>query len=143
MPVGYSGTPLAKKLGLKAGFVVAVLDEPEGFRRWLAPLPEGARLRKRIGEGPDVVIAFATRRAVLERRLRKAARAIFPSGAIWAAWPKRASKVETDITEDTVREIVLPRGLVDSKVCAISDVWSGLRVVWRKERRDGPLPEWT
>lgn len=132
---GYSGTPLARKLGIKTGHIVAVLDEPDGFREWLKPGPDGVRLRKAIGNSPDIVIAFATRRAVLTRRVESASEAIFPDGAIWAAWPKRSSGVSTDITEDIVREIALPLGLVDTKVCAISNVWSGLRVVWRKELR--------
>ena len=139
---GYSGTPLARKLGIKEGHTIAVLHEPEGFRGWLAPLPDGVRFRKSIGTNPDVVIVFATKRAVLERNLLKAAEAVYPDGAVWAAWPKKSSKVPTYITEDTVREIALPRGLVDNKVCAVSDVWSGLRVVWRKELRkdDAPPP---
>jgi hypothetical protein len=137
---GYSGTPLAKKLGIKEGHTVAALAEPNGFRDWLAPLPDGARLRKSIGTEPDVVIVFATKRAVLERNLLKAADAVYPDGAVWAAWPKKSSKVPTDITEDTVREIALPRGLVDNKVCAVSEVWSGLRVVWRRELRCGDTP---
>ena len=85
---------------------------------------------------PDVAVLFFTRARALEERLPIAARAIFPNGAIWVAWPKRAAKVPTDITEDTVREIALPMGLVDNKVCAIDDVWSGLRVVWRRENRE-------
>lgn len=137
---GYSGTPLAKKLGIKDGHTVAVLDEPAGFRSWLAPLTADVRFRKSIGRSPDVVIVFATEAATLRRHMVNATPAIFPDGAIWAAWPKKSSKVPTDITEDTVREIVLPLGLVDNKVCAITDVWSGLRVVWRKELRTQRVP---
>ena len=133
--VGYSGTPLAKKLGIKAGHTVAVLNEPTGFREWVAPLPEGVKLRKSIGRSPDVVVLFGKRRAQLQRRVEEAASAVFPDGSIWVGWPKKSSKVATDITEDVVREIALPLGLVDTKVCAISEVWSGLRVVWRKELR--------
>ena len=132
---GYSGTPLAKKLGVRADDTMAVLNEPAGFRDWLAPLPERVRMRKSIGRSPDVVVLFAKHRAQLERRIDEAAHAIFPSGSIWVGWPKRSSNVATDMTEDVVREIALPLGLVDTKVCAISDVWSGLRVVWRKELR--------
>jgi len=131
---GYSGTPLAKKLGIKPDHVVAVLSEPDGFRTWLE-LPPGARFRKSIGRNPDVVVAFTTRRSVLAQRIEKASTAMFPDGSLWAAWPKKASKVPTDITEDVVRELALPLGLVDNKVCAISEVWSGLRLVWRKENR--------
>lgn len=132
---GYSGAPLAKKLGIKAGDVVAVLGEPAAFRAWLAPLPEGVRVRKSIGQSPEIVLAFATDQAKLHAQIVDASDAISPDGAIWAGWPKKSAKVPTDITEDTVREIALPLGLVDNKVCAISDVWSGLRLVWRKEHR--------
>ena len=135
MAAGYSGTPLAKKLGVKPGHTMAILDEPAGFREWLAPLPDDVRLRKTIGRAPDIVVVFSTRRDQLERRVEEAAAAIFPDGSIWVGWPKKSSGVVTDITEDVVREVALPLGLVDTKVCAISDVWSGLRVVWRKERR--------
>jgi len=131
---GYSSTPLARKLGIKPNHVVGVLSEPDGFRTWLE-LPPGARLRTSIGKDPDVVIAFATKRSVLGKRIEAASRAIFPDGALWAVWPKKSSKVPTDITEDVVRELALPLGLVDNKVCAVSDVWSGVRLVWRKERR--------
>jgi hypothetical protein len=132
---GYSGTPLAKKLGVKAGDTVAILNEPTGFREWLAPLPEDVRIRKSIGRSRDVVVIFAKRRARLQPRVEQAAGAVFPDGCIWIGWPKRSSKVATDLTEDVVRAISLPLGLVDTKVCAISKVWSGLRVVWRKELR--------
>lgn len=133
--VGYSGTPLAKKLGVKPGCTLAVLNEPSGFRDWLAPLPESVRTRKSIGRSPDVVVLFAKRRASLQVRVEDAASAVFPDGSIWVGWPKKSSKMATDISEDVVREIALPLGLVDTKVCAISDVWSGLRIVWRKELR--------
>ena len=132
---GYSGTPLAKKLGVKAGHTVAVLNEPEGFRGWLVPLPDGVRMRKSIGRTAEMVVIFTTRQALLRRRIAEAAEAIFPHGCIWVGWPKKSSNMATDITEDIIREIALPLGLVDTKVCAISDVWSGLRVVWRKEHR--------
>ncbi len=130
---GYSGTPLAKKLGIKPGHTVAVLDEPDGFRSWLEP--HEAKLRKSLGRDPDIVMAFATRRVILERRIDSGSKAIFPDAALWVAWPKKASKVPTDITEDVVREIALPLGLVDVKVCAVSDVWSGLKLVWRRSER--------
>jgi len=130
---GYSGTPLAKKLGIKPGHAVALLNEPDGFRDWLET--HEARLRKSVGRNPDIVVAFTTRRRILERRIDAGSEAIFPDGALWVAWPKKASKVPTDITEDVVRELALPLGLVDNKVCAISDVWSGLRLVWRRTER--------
>ena len=135
MPAGYSGTPLAKKLGIAEGSTVALLAEPDQFRSLLAPVPDAVTFKTSLRGSADVVVLFATRRAEFERRVAAIGRTIFPAGGAWFAWPKRASKVPTDITEDTVREIVLPLGLVDNKVCAIDDTWSGLRVVWRKERR--------
>lgn len=135
MPSGYSGTPLAKKLGITSGSVVATLDEPDGFRSSLAPVPENVRFRSSLRGKPDIVVLFVTERRELERRLPVAARAVYPDGMIWVGWPKKASKVPTDVTEDTVREVALPDGLVDVKVCAIDEVWSGLKIVWRRERR--------
>jgi hypothetical protein len=130
--VGYSGTPLVKKLGVKAGMKVAVLDAPEGFGlEW----PEGVAVSARLGGSKDMVIAFVTARRGLERRLDALRKAIAPDGMVWVAWPKKASKVPTDMTEDVVREVVLPTGLVDVKVCAIDETWSGLKVVIRKELR--------
>jgi hypothetical protein len=125
---GYSGTPLPRKLGIQADSRVVVLGAPDGF------LPE-VEARRRLGGAADVVVAFFTRRRDLERRLPALERAIFPAGGLWVAWPKRASGVATDLTEDVLREVALPRGLVDNKVCAIDETWSGLRLVWRKERR--------
>jgi hypothetical protein len=132
---GYSGTPLPQKLGIKPDSVVAVVGEvPDGF------LPD-VTVRRRVGAtGVDVAVAFFTRRRDLERRLPALERAVFPAGGLWIAWPKRSSGVATDLTEDVLREVALPRGLVDNKVCAIDDTWSGLRLVWRKERRTAPPP---
>jgi hypothetical protein len=132
---GYSGTPLAKKLGIGEGTSVACLDEPMDFRDLLAPIPDAVEFRTSVRGRVDVVVAFFIRRAAFERRLAAMGRAIFPAGGLWIAWPKRASGVATDMTEDVVREVALPTGLVDNKVCAIDDTWSGLRIVWRKELR--------
>lgn len=132
---GYSGTPLPKKLGIAEGSRVAVVNAPGDFAETLGDLPDGVVVAPRAGKSHDVVVLFVKQRAALEKALPKLEQAIFPSGAIWTAWPKKASKVPTDITEDTVREVCLPRGLVDVKVCAIDDVWSGLKLVWRKELR--------
>jgi hypothetical protein len=98
-------------------------------------LPGGVEFRPGIEADAALVLLFATERAGLERHLPGATAAIYPDGAIWVAWPKKASKVPTDMTEDVVRDLALPMNLVDNKVCAISDIWSGLRVVWRKEFR--------
>jgi hypothetical protein len=133
---GYSGTPLAKKLGIAAGHTVAVLGAPDGFTGILDP-PEGVTVRNRAQGVADVVVSFHTERRHLERRVPALVALLDVDGGLWIAWPKRASKVPTDITEDTVRQVFLPLGLVDNKVCAIDEVWSGLRVVWRKELRAG------
>jgi hypothetical protein len=132
---GYSGTPLPTKLGIKEGHTVATLSEPDGFGATLGPLPAGADLVHDLRGHRDVVVAFFTARAALEKRLAALTKAIFPDGGLWIAWPKKASKVPTDITEDVVRAVALPTGLVDNKVCAIDDVWSGLRLVVRRENR--------
>ena len=130
MNAGYSGTPLARKLGFKEGMRVAYVNPPDGFAI------EGIEdVRARLGNGTDLVVFFTKERGTLERRLPALRRAIEPDGMLWVAWPKRASGVDTDMTEDVVREIALPTGLVDTKVCAIDEVWSGLRLVVRKELR--------
>ncbi len=131
---GYSGTPLVKKLGVAPGDVVALLDEPPEFRDSLGAA-DGVRFKTSLRGVVDIVVVFVTEAGDLARRRDTLARAIFPDGAIWVAWPKRASKVPTDMTEDVVREVFLPHGLVDNKVCAIDETWSGLRVVWRRDRR--------
>lgn len=133
--VGYSGTPLATKLGIKDGSRVALLGAPPGFDHELAPLPAGVKVLRRLAADLDVAVLFVTERRDLERRFPAAAQAVFPAGGLWIAWPKRASKVATDLTEDVLREVGLPQGLVDNKVCAVTEVWSGLRFVWRKENR--------
>lgn len=132
---GYSGTPLVKKLGVKPGYRVAIVGGPEGFDATLGELPEEVAVARRLGGSKDMVIFFTTERRELERRLGALRKAIAPDGMVWVAWPKKASKVPTDVTEDVVREVVLPTGLVDVKVCAIDEVWSGLKVVIRKELR--------
>jgi len=134
-PAGYSGTPLARKLGIKEGSRLALLGAPEGFDRELAPLPEGVTVLRRLGPDLGVAVLFVTERRELERRFSAVAAAVKPAGGFWVAWPKGASKVPTDLTEDVLREVGLPQGLVDNKVCAVTDVWSGLRFVWRKENR--------
>jgi hypothetical protein len=132
---GYSGTPLVGKLGIRAGMVVGLLGAPDHFLALLEGLPDDVTIRRRSQGHLDLAVSFQTRRAVLERRLSTVLRALDRDGALWVAWPKKASKVPTDITEDTVREAVLPLGLVDVKVCAIDDTWSGLKIVWRRENR--------
>ena len=132
---GYSGTPLPQKLGVKPGHRVAWLGAPAGFDATMGALPDGVSVQRRLGKGLDVLVQFVTERAELGRRLPKLKDAVFPAGAAWIAWPKKAARVDTDITEDVVREEALPLGLVDVKVCAIDETWSGLKLVVRKELR--------
>ena len=137
MAAGYSGTPLAKKLGIKPGSAVALLGlAPASFEPRLE-LPEGARLFRQLRPTPfDVIIVFVDRLAKLERRLGHLLARLHPAGGLWVAWPKQASRRTTDITEDVVRRVGLAGGLVDNKVCAIDDTWSGLRLVVRVENRE-------
>ena len=132
---GDSGTPLARKLGIGEGARLALIGAPEGFDATLGPLPDGVRVLPRASGPLDVIVAFVTARADLERRLAPLAAALDPAGGLWFAWPKRASKVATDVTEDVVREVGLAAGLVDNKVCAIDATWSGLRLVYRLRDR--------
>jgi hypothetical protein len=129
---GYSGTPLPKKLGIAEGSVLALIDAPQGV---VDGLPVGVTVKRQARGSADVVVAFFVRRRDFERRIGGLAKTIFPAGGLWVAWPKRASGRETDMHEGVVREVALPLGLVDNKVCAIDDTWTGLRVVWRRERR--------
>jgi hypothetical protein len=132
---GYSGTPLAKKLGLKEGQRIALQGAPEGFLGTLDPLPAGIVWRADLRATVDGVLLFAPRVAALEAALLPAASALTPAGMLWVAWPKRAAKVPTDLTEDRVRAFGLAAGLVDVKVCAINEIWSGLKFVRRLEDR--------
>jgi hypothetical protein len=133
---GYSGTPLPRKLGIKPGDRLLVLGAPNGFERGtLGELPAGVRVARRASGMADVIVSFHTRRAELERRLPALRACMEPAAGLWIAWPKRASKRPTDMTEDVVRAVALPTGLVDNKVCAVDDVWSGLRLVIRLEHR--------
>ncbi len=134
-PAGYSGTPLARKLGFKPGMVTAWLDAPEGFADTLGALPDGVERAEGLTGHVDLALCFVTERDVLADRLEPLKEAIRPAGMAWIAWPKKASKVPTTITEDVVRELALPLGLVDVKVCAIDATWSGLKLVLRKELR--------
>jgi hypothetical protein len=132
---GYSGTALAKKLGIKEDAAVFVVDAPVDYAELVAPLPRGVTLAPRMSSTIDVVHVFAVSRKRLESTLGKVLGKLKPAGAIWVSWPKKSSKVPTDITEDTIRKIALPLGLVDTKVCAVDDVWSGLKLVIRLENR--------
>ncbi|MBC7898258.1 MAG: DUF3052 family protein [Cytophagaceae bacterium] len=132
---GYSGTPLAGKLGIAEEGTVHAIGAPSHYESLLAPLPAGVRFTSRVSKSVDVVHLFTARRADLARRLATLRTAIRPDAAVWVSWPKKASKVPTDITEDVIREVALPIGFVDIKVCAVDDTWSGLKLVIRRELR--------
>jgi hypothetical protein len=129
---GYSGTPLAAKLGIKSGDLLLLQNAPESLD---LPLPDGVTTTKVPSQHADVVLAFFTRLGELEQKIDALASTIFPAGSLWIAWPKKASRVETDLSDNHVRACALQRGLVDNKVCAVDETWSALRVVWRKELR--------
>lgn len=132
---GYSGRPLAAKLGVKAGFRVLARNAPEGYLALLEGLPKGVILAEDPPGEVEMVHLFTRSRAELEAALPEVLGRIRQDGMIWVSWPKRASGVPTDVTEDTVRAVALPLGLVDVKVCAVDDTWSGLKLVIRKENR--------
>jgi hypothetical protein len=127
----YSGTPLARKLGIGPGAVVGLIGAPDGFYGAIRALPDGVRVRRRPLGPCDVIVSFHRRRAELQRRLPALRGALADAGGLWLAWPKRTSGVQTDLDERVVRELGLGVGLVDNKVCAIDCTWSGLRFVYR------------
>lgn len=132
---GYSNTPLARKLGIKAGSLVCTNAAPQEYGTWIEPLPEGVRLAARFSANADIVHLFVSRRARLSSQLQRCRERLRPDAAVWVSWPKKASRVPSEVTEDTIRTVALPLGFVDIKVCAVSDVWSGLKLVVRKELR--------
>ncbi|TPW11898.1 MAG: hypothetical protein FD129_1569 [bacterium] len=132
---GYSGTPLAKKLGIKEASVVFLVDPPKDFKRLLEPLPAGVTFLTRPGPAVDVAHVFVTEKEDLAKHLGSLRKKLRPDAALWVSWPKKASKVPTTVTEDLIRELALPIGFVDIKVCAVSEIWSGLKLVVRKELR--------
>jgi hypothetical protein len=134
---GYSPAPLAKKLGIPAGGKVMPIGAPEHYLELVDPLPERAAIAKRISPDVDVVHLFVKEKSQLVAKLKSLLKSIREDAAVWVSWPKKASKVPTDITEDVIREIALPLGLVDIKVCAVDETWSGLKLVIRKELRNG------
>jgi hypothetical protein len=134
---GYSGTPLASKLGVKPGMVLQAVHAPKNYCDLLAPLPDGASVVTRAGARADIIHHFALRKSELETALRSYRRKLDAATPVWVSWPKKSAKVPTDITEDTIREVALPLGYVDIKVCAVSETWSGLKLVVRRELRGG------
>jgi hypothetical protein len=131
---GYSATPLPRKLGFKPGMTAVFLDAPERVDELLGEL-ESVTVKRSLRGRADLVMCFVTRRRELERRAPRLREAVAPAGMVWVCWPKRASKVDTDVTEDVVREVLLPTGLVDTKVAAVDETWSGLKLVVRRELR--------
>ena len=132
---GYSGTPLAKKLGFKAPMTVYTVDAPREYRGWLDGLDPGVDFSTKAPRPLAAAHVFVTRKTDLARHAAALRKSLEPAGFVWISWPKKASKVATDITEDTIREVALPLGFVDVKVCAVSEVWSGLKIVIRKSER--------
>jgi hypothetical protein len=132
---GGSGTPLARKLGIGAGSVVHLVAAPAAYRALLAPLPPDVRFAAAADAATDIVHVFATWRADFAPTLAALRRTLRADAALWVSWPKQAARVPTDVTEDVIRAVALPLGLVDIKVCAVTDVWSGLKLVVRRELR--------
>ena len=135
MPAGYSGTPLAKKLGIKPGHRVGLIGAPESFEETLEGLPEGVRFSRRAAGRFDVIVFFTKRAADLDRRFARLAAKLDKAGGLWVAWPKKSSGVATDVVEGLVRRTGLDGGLVDNKICAVDETWSGLRFVFRLRNR--------
>ncbi|HEX3928108.1 MAG TPA: DUF3052 domain-containing protein [Gemmatimonadales bacterium] len=132
---GYSGTPLSSKLGIRANHAVYASGAPSDYRKLLEPLPDGVTFLARASQTTDVMHVFTAQKAVLAKTLRAARAALSPTAMLWVSWPKKTAKVPTDVTEDTIRELALPLGFVDVKVCAVTEIWSGLKLVVRRELR--------
>ncbi len=135
MAAGYSQRSLVQKLGIKPGTRIIILNPPPAYENTLGPLPEGLEIRQRLSGSFDFIQFFASEYADLARRLLKLKTALAKSGMLWISWPKKASKVDSDITEDRVRALALQHGLVDVKVCAVDETWSGLKLVYRLKDR--------
>lgn len=132
---GYSGTPLAKKLGFKEGHRVRTSGAPANYLKLVSPRPPGVTISNRISRDVDIWHSFTASYSELESQLPTLMRAIKQNGAIWISWPKKSSGVASSVTEDSIRTLALPLGLVDIKVCAVDETWSGLKLVIRKELR--------
>jgi hypothetical protein len=132
---GYSGTPLSKKLGIVEAAKVCAIAAPEAYFTWLAPIPAGVHFETAVSSQTDVVHLFCNNRLELQNHLETLRQGIKPNAAVWVSWFKKSAKLPSQISEDVVREIALPMGFVDVKVCAVSEIWSGLKLVIRKELR--------
>jgi hypothetical protein len=133
--IGYSGTPLAKKLGLREDCTVLLIDAPDGYEQLIRPLPSRVRFVLRPNRTVDIAHVFVTQRTLLQKHLNKLRASLKADVPIWISWPKKSAKVATDISEGTIRDVALPLGFVDIKVCAVSEIWSALKIVVRKENR--------
>ncbi|HEY3249808.1 MAG TPA: DUF3052 domain-containing protein [Ignavibacteria bacterium] len=131
----YSGTPLIKKLGIKNGLIIAIVNAPEGYLKYLGPLPSGVIPTGKINCKSDFIHFFTKSKDELMKKFPSLKKLLKPDGMLWISWPKGSSKIATDLTEDIIREIALKNGLVDVKVCAIDEVWSGLKLVYRLKDR--------
>jgi hypothetical protein len=134
-PAGYSGTPLAKKLGIAEGARILAIRAPADYDRLLEPLPPGVVFERTVSKRTDIIHVFCDRSADLKVELAGLRTSIRSDGVVWVSWPKKSSKLPTDITGNTIRGLALPLGFVDVKVCAISELWSGVKLVIRKELR--------
>ncbi len=132
---GYSGKTLAAKLGIKEDAIVSTVGAPKNYAMLISPIPRGATITARVAADADLVHVFSTEKSELAKHLKALRKDLRPDTAVWVSWPKKASRLPTDITEDTIRALALPLGFVDVKVCAVNDVWSGLKLVVRKELR--------
>lgn len=136
MGAGYSETPLARKLGLRPHTELCLVDQPPHYLELVAPLPDGVSIVLTPTDMTDIVHLFTRRRRELARSLRDFRSTLHPSAVVWVSWPKQASGIETEVTKSIVRQTALPFGWVDVKICAVDDVWSGLKLVVRRELRD-------
>jgi hypothetical protein len=132
---GYSGTPLPQKLGIKPGIAVVVLNAPTNYRKLLGKLPADIKFSEQIAVNSTFVHLFTTKRSELEKKLSILRKKIADTGTVWVSWPKKSSGVASDITEDVIRDVALPLGFVDVKVCAVDEIWSGLKLMIRRENR--------
>ena len=132
---GYSGTPLPQKLGIKPGLTVVAINPPANYRRLLGQIPDSVTFSERLKSGSSFVHLFTSRRSEIQKKMSILRDKISDNGAIWVSWPKKSSGISTDVTEDVIREIALPFGFVDIKVCAVDQTWSGLKLMIRRENR--------
>jgi hypothetical protein len=132
---GYSGTPLAQKLGIKPGMTITVIHEPADYREWLGKAPSEVNFSSLVIKGCGFIHFFTTRRSDLEKQLQRLREKIVDTGTLWVSWPRKSAGVPTNVTEDVIRRLALPLGFVDVKVCAVNETWSGLKLMIRRKNR--------